>query len=220
MLSIQVGILKGNPDVDLVFANFLNRDYTDGREDAWFNLKARAVSRLETMARGRAHVISRGMPESLLIANFIATDTVVVRRALLDRVGSFATGLRNSEDLELWWRLALAGARFAFVDDMLLSRHWLGSCLSRQSVESCQSRIMALDSCRREAISRGRSDLLSQLDTACQRAWRNLMRQYALLGDRREALRAFRESTRYGICRSSLLILAKAMVGAKRSSVE
>ncbi len=212
-LSTQIGILESNEHIDVVFGNFLNRDLSTGREDRWFDLKAHALRGLQTEHRGSVSFITGGMPELLMTANFIATDAVVLRKRLLDSVGCFNESLRNSEDLELWWRMSLFGARFAYVTEDLLIRNWLPSGLARQSVAACENEIKGLDCCSRAALARGRTDLLPYLNGAYRRRWRNLMRQQARSGDKRATLRAFRGSMRYGISRSSLIILARTMMG-------
>lgn len=42
----------------------------------------------------------------IIEVNFLPTSSVVVRRAVLDQVGGFATDIRYGEDLELWARIA------------------------------------------------------------------------------------------------------------------
>jgi glycosyltransferase involved in cell wall biosynthesis len=56
--------------------------------------------------------------ERLLRRNFIHTQSVLVRRAVLEKVGLFDEELRHSEDLELWSRV-LARYPAMFVDEVL-----------------------------------------------------------------------------------------------------
>jgi hypothetical protein len=45
--------------------------------------------------------------------------TAVWRRSLTDRVGPFAESLSSIDDRDLWIRAALAGAHFAYVEELL-----------------------------------------------------------------------------------------------------
>ena len=57
----------------------------------------------------------------LLRQNCISTSATVVRRSLLEQVGSFDENpsFVTAEDYELWMRIARAGARIEFIDDVL-----------------------------------------------------------------------------------------------------
>ena len=44
--------------------------------------------------------------EWLVVRNYLSTSSVVVRRALLERVGPFDTGMQGPEDRDLWLRVA------------------------------------------------------------------------------------------------------------------
>jgi glycosyltransferase involved in cell wall biosynthesis len=71
----------------------------------------------------------------LLAHSFLATPTVVVRRAALERVGGFDAALPLGEDQDLWIRLALIGA-VAFIDQPLVRVHQQSGGLSGRHPES------------------------------------------------------------------------------------
>jgi len=97
--------------------------------------------------------------------NCLTTSAVVVRKAWLDRIGAFIEdpaelirdlrrgrilkegGLAHvgSEDYDLWLRLAQAGARFAFVDEMLGEYHLHTQNSSRAPMSLIDSQLAVLE---------------------------------------------------------------------------
>lgn len=69
--------------------------------------------------------------KALLLRNFIATPSVVVRRSAIQRVGTFDRRLPVAEDQDLWIRLALDGP-VLYVDEPLLVVHDRSTSLSRE----------------------------------------------------------------------------------------
>lgn len=54
-------------------------------------------------------------PASLLARNYIASNVVVMKRCIAEKVGDFETNLKAAEDLEYWLRLAAAGFKFVYI---------------------------------------------------------------------------------------------------------
>ena len=50
-------------------------------------------------------------------------SAVLVRRGVLERVGAFPVGIRHGEDIDCWTRLALEGAQFYCVPEILATYH-------------------------------------------------------------------------------------------------
>jgi glycosyltransferase involved in cell wall biosynthesis len=69
--------------------------------------------------------------EALLLDNFIVVSSVMVRKSVLDGVGSFDATLGQVEDWDLWLKLAAAGVRFAPVPDAVTMYQWRPGSLSR-----------------------------------------------------------------------------------------
>lgn len=215
-LSSQIAILESNPSIDMIFGNFSNRNVLTGQDGSWFELKAHGLAHLRTVRLcDNALLITGGMPESLLVANFIATDSVVVRRGAMAKAGYFREELRNAEDFELWWRMSLGDGKFAYIEDVVLIRNWLPSGLSRQSVAACKSELLRLDRCIEAALRCNRRDLTRGLDAHYRRGWRALMQQYALEGDWSSALGALGSSLRYGISPHTVWQLIVIMTRSK-----
>jgi glycosyltransferase involved in cell wall biosynthesis len=106
-LSVQVRFLDERPDIALVYSDALQFSELTG------------VSRRFMDASPQ-----RAEPGFLSLLAFecaIGTSTVVVRRDALLAVGSFDADIGNySEDFDLYLRLAHAGYRFAWTDELLV----------------------------------------------------------------------------------------------------
>jgi glycosyltransferase involved in cell wall biosynthesis len=83
---------------------------------------------------GHPPVVGPDAWKSLLVSNFIATPTVVARRAQLISLGCFDSRLKIGEDQDMWIRLALAG-HVGFVPDSLVRVYGRQSSLSSWDLE-------------------------------------------------------------------------------------
>jgi glycosyltransferase involved in cell wall biosynthesis/peptidoglycan/xylan/chitin deacetylase (PgdA/CDA1 family)/SAM-dependent methyltransferase len=63
----------------------------------------------------------------------ILIHTCVVRKALVEAVGKFDTGLRTAEDWDLWQRISRTGARFGRVEEVLAFYRMRPNSLSRDT---------------------------------------------------------------------------------------
>ena len=63
--------------------------------------------------------IYRTVMPGLLIGNFIPMDTAMIKKEWLVKVGGFDEQLSTNEDWDMWLRLAYAGAKFSFIDEVL-----------------------------------------------------------------------------------------------------
>jgi glycosyltransferase involved in cell wall biosynthesis len=77
---------------------------------------------LGDLYQGRLPATGGQVWRTLLLYNFIATPSVVVRRTALATAGGFSTALRVAEDQDMWLRLASLG-HFGYVPDILLRVH-------------------------------------------------------------------------------------------------
>ncbi len=199
-LSIQVRAMQAFPQVAILFSDFLNFDQVNDMQRTGFQQELNGIEHLTiSELEDDLNLIEDGMPESLALGNFIATDTVMIKREILDELGGFDVRLRNSEDFELWWRLGLAGVKFAFLDEVLLNRYKPAGTLSNASVDSGQNTLQALDLCCQATVSAGRDELVSYLEKRYRNAWQNLISSYAREGDRSGMNHAFRQSLKYGL---------------------
>jgi len=132
LLAKQAAVLETRSEVDLVYA------------------KARAMD-----AEGRPLARTLGAPErwrgrtleSLLYGDFGCAIATLVRRRCYEGVGGYDPDLRTNEDWDLWIRLARAGCRFHFLDEVLAEFrcHPGRSTTSALSADVLESRLRPLD---------------------------------------------------------------------------
>lgn len=212
-LTIQMGALQAHPDVDLVFSNFENVNLVQKRRTNNFSNFQKAFQKMTTSSLNLGlFEIKHGFLESLAAGNFIATDTVVVKRSVVQRFGSFNESLRNSEDFELWWRLGLNGVRMAFHDQVLMTRYKPPGSLTSLTYESALSSLKALDLCAQEAISANRADLVDCLKHSFRNAWQNMISACAMENDKKGMMAAFKQSLKYGFRPGSLRLLVEGLL--------
>ena len=211
-LSTQLAAMEENPDIDLLFSNFENINLNKQSHEIAFEEYSSVLSKLEVEARQSGiKVIQKHLLENLALCNFIATDTVMMKREIIDRYGGFNENLRNSEDFELWWRLALAGVRFAYTDEVLMTRYKPPDSLSSPGLLTAQNTIKALDLCVSHAISAGRADLVPHLNAKYRNAWQHMIIAHGRSGEKTKAVDAFLRSIKYGFRPGSLYLVLKAI---------
>jgi len=217
-LSRQVDILGKYPFIDFLFGNYANFNLASGINGTGFTQNKKGMDNLKSrLLEKDIFQVIEGMPESLFISNFIATDTVMVKRQTLINVGKLNENLRNSEDLEYWWRMGLKGIKFAYLDEILINRNKPPDSLSSPSLANYQNCLSALDSCRAEALKNGRIDLVKRLKDSYRSAWLGLLRQYNIQGERRKAIGSFVKSCKYGMNWVSCFLITEAIFGYKNT---
>ncbi|MEW5991779.1 MAG: glycosyltransferase [Chloroflexota bacterium] len=109
-LAEQVAVLEARPGVDVVY----------GRAEFVIRAGDQPVRELLDPAAGLAwrfpETSGDEMLELLLVHNRFVVEAPLVRRSILDKAGIFDERLDRMEDWDLWIRIALAGARFAFIE--------------------------------------------------------------------------------------------------------
>jgi len=105
-LAEQHSFLLRHADIPLVFTNF--RNFSDENPQQEDFLRTHLLFQQMTKEHlGRAHYRIRRTDafETLLGDNFIGTSGVVFRAALASAIGLFDESLKNSDDLDWWFRL-------------------------------------------------------------------------------------------------------------------
>lgn len=64
--------------------------------------------------------------KNLISGNPFCHPSVMIRKSILDKVGSYKEEFRHTEDYELWFRIAKSGARMANLEDFLFKRRYTG----------------------------------------------------------------------------------------------
>jgi len=211
-LSVQVGFLDQYPDLDFVFSNFYNVNLELNKSSVAFTEISASLEKLMTETVDDILLINDNFLESIAHENYIATDSVMMRKSVLEKFGGFNETLRNGEDFELWWRLGLAGVRMGYTETVLLNRYKAVDNLSGQSIESSNSAIKALDICAENANLSKREDLISHLRKPYRNAWQNLIMLYGREGRKKEMIKAFRESSKHGLRPGAVKLLVKGIL--------
>ena len=164
-LELQLSIIAGNPEIDMIFGNYLNTDYLSQKENLGFQQNKRGISKLNKVKIGKeSYIIHGGFLEAITTENFIAFDSVLMRKSIYQTLGKFNEHLRNGMDFEYWWKFGLFGGKAAFTEEAVLNRIKYAGSLSSSSLETYNNYLDALDSCCLQAIKAGRKDLIMQLN--------------------------------------------------------
>jgi glycosyltransferase involved in cell wall biosynthesis len=108
-LSRQMPLFQGRPEVGVVYSDY-----------------ERVNSEGHPLPKGPTHMHRGWISGPLLIENFVASTTTVVRRECFERHGGFDPGLRHGEDYEFWLRLSVH-YQFDFIAEPTLRyRIWGG----------------------------------------------------------------------------------------------
>ena len=120
-LSRSVDVCRRLPAVDLLFTDFRVIDPGGAvLEESHLSHYSRFRAFLQETEVPGCHLLSGlDLQRELARANFVGTSSVMVRRQALLEAGGFDETLLKSEDIDLWYRLACAGATFAFLDTPL-----------------------------------------------------------------------------------------------------
>jgi GT2 family glycosyltransferase len=215
-LRFQVEVLQRHPSIDVLFGDYRNINHVEHLDKQGFEQAAKGLARVQVRAlEADVWEITLGLPEALLVANFIGTCSIVVlRRNLVERVGNFNARL-SVEDIELWWRASLKGATFAYTTRCLIERHKDEGSISARPVGYAPQYLEALDCFEKSAIDALRTELLWPINLARHQVWCGLTRHHALRGERGHALRAFRQSLRYKCSPRALGYVVAGLLGLK-----
>lgn len=199
-LSLQVQVLNYYPNIDLLFTDFDNINLSNDKVTTGFYQNKKALRSLKTKRMSEdLFLIQKGIPGSLAVENFIATDTIMLRKDLFKYHNLFLEELRNSEDFELWWRLGLEQVTFAYINKVLMIRYKLLNNLSGSSISTFQSSLAALDNCKEKSLQLGRDDLIPKLNKKYRNTWQNILNYYADKKNFKMMNQAFMEALKYGL---------------------
>jgi len=119
-LAAAEQVFDTHPEVDFLFTNFqkcneadvvIVPDFLAGYRGFRKYLQPGGETNLSLLSGPDAY-------RSLLRSNFIGTSSVVCRPGVIASVGNFDETMPNSEDIDLWRRIARRGYTFAFLDEV------------------------------------------------------------------------------------------------------
>lgn len=212
-LMNQMSFIYSQPSLEFIFGNFRNVNLLSDKTTIAFDDVQGALSKLLTSDEGNYNfLVHDKFLECIASENVIATDTVLMKRELIDTLGGFDEQLRNGEDFELWWRMGLAGKKLGYTTLLLLNRYKPSDSLSSQSISSLKSAIKTLDICSQNARIADRQDLEAHLEKPYRNAWQNMITACAMENDKKGMMNAFRQSLKYGFRPGSLRLLVEGLL--------
>jgi glycosyltransferase involved in cell wall biosynthesis len=213
-LRTQVGILQTHPGIDILFADWWNINHArETQELGFFQNKVVLQSLQLTRIEDALFQVEAGMAEALLRESLIHFQTVMWRAAILDKTGGIDPALDSAEDFEFFWRAALFGASYAFLDRPLAERHKYESGITSNKVFSWMEMLQALDRCWQLAGKTGRRDLFKPIRKFKKRAFRNLLWEHGSRGERVQVLRIYRSSLGTGFSLRTSATACAALLG-------
>ena len=191
---------------DLWLPDFLKEQLALIREDGGFDLVYADAVNLDGAKRSRITNMevnpSRGSvtAESLIAGDCnVITSSVVARRGLVLEVGLFDESFPNSQDFDLWLRLAKHGARIKYQKKVLVRRRVYEGSLASNPINSFAGEISVLEKTRqRNDLTQGeRAAILRTLELRRATVEVHKGKQRLSAGEFKAALTAFRTANDY-----------------------
>lgn len=213
-LQSQGRAMENHPGVEMLFGNYENLNLSSGKRGAGFHqnqagLKQLKVARSQT---DRLNLIQEGFLKGIARENFIAFDTVLIRKNTIEKLGNFNEHLRNGMDFEYWWRLGLAGCSVAYMDEVILTRVKYPDSLSGQSLVSLQNFLKVLQGCEVYAEKLGQPQSKAYLKPRYRNTWQNLITAYAEQRDLRNMTKSFLTTFKYGFSLGSFRLFLQGIL--------
>jgi glycosyltransferase involved in cell wall biosynthesis len=192
-LTATADALDQHPEAGFAFGEFEHID-AEGRLLEGFVVRdklAECPLARTPLKEGWSFIAQAELARGFLYRNFISPSGVMVRRSVLDAVGTFDESLRYSEDLDLWFRL-LHHCGALYCERVGHSyRRASGSLTYRPSVLKERDRITAL---RRERARRATAAERRQLDRLLAESQATMGWEYRRSRERLHAAAAFAQA--------------------------
>jgi glycosyltransferase involved in cell wall biosynthesis len=136
----------------------------------------------------------------LSAAQSLITSGVVVRRELVLDVGMFDEALRNSQDFDLWLRLALSGTRMAYQRQVLLRYRSRDNSLSGDEVNVHLRELRVLEKVERsyDLLPSKRAEVVAVIERRRALLEFELGKLYLALGEFTRACESFGKANQLG----------------------
>lgn len=108
-LSTQIEALKATPDAAFCCTNFSKIDECGKITTAAFwetNKNFQNLDKSKQDTFGNYYYYPNELTNNLLIHNFVATSSVLIRKDVLDKIGGFDESLANADDYDMWLRIS------------------------------------------------------------------------------------------------------------------
>ena len=157
-IEIQYEYMRCHPEVGLVYANC-----------STFNKQGIVTEAYD----GKHRIVYQGdIFDKLIVKNFIASITIMVRKECLDKVGLFPEDFMISEDWHLWLRIA-KNYPIGYIDQPLAMYRWQKKSLTWDYAKSYPYRLRVLDE-----IKELFSDYFKTRKSLIRRAYSDLFMRY------------------------------------------
>jgi glycosyltransferase involved in cell wall biosynthesis len=195
-LHDQVGIFLRYPNVELLFSDYENIDILGKNQGYGFSQFKEGLSELgvDDLEPG-LFLVSSGLPEAILRANFIGTASIFIfRSSIVHRIGNFNPLLSGPEDFEFLWRAMMHNVQFAYTSKVLVTRYKGADSITSGKIIFKHRFLDALELCKTMAVDTGRGFLVKNIRDTQGIIWRSLISDYAITGERKKACVAFYKS--------------------------
>jgi len=148
-LQEQLRLIQSDGGYDLVYADAIN--ITENRSSRITNMQLNPSDgpvTAQSLIAGKCNII---------------TSSVVARRAVIEAVGFFDEGFPNSQDYDLWLRLAKHGARMTYQKRVLVERRIYDGSLASDPIKSFTGEIRVLEkTARRSDLTKAEREALNR----------------------------------------------------------
>jgi hypothetical protein len=179
-LNEQLNLIQSDGGYDLVYADAVNfGDQASGGRTSMEANPSNGEVTFQKLLCGECNVI---------------TSTVVARKELIMRVGLFDVNFPNSQDFDLWLRLAKdAKARITYQRRVLVRRRLYQGSLASDSVKSFEGELRVLEKVSRRADLTSRERDALERTVVARRTSAEVIRgkRFLLTGDFADATRSF-----------------------------
>jgi glycosyltransferase involved in cell wall biosynthesis len=215
-IANQVAFFDRHPTIEILFGNYININHSHSTLDDGFKQTKQALSLLKvTPIEPDWFIIEDGISSAILIANFFATPTVMIRKSVFPKIGNFEIRLSGPEDFEFWWRASTLGIRFAYTTRMLIERHKDDQSITSDLTAFTPRYLKALEFCENTARASASIKLIPAIRRAKHRVICGLALEYTRSGHHKAACLALLKSLRFGFSVGVLRCLGAIAIGPR-----
>ena len=146
-LAEGVRVLDACPEAALLISDFGRIDEDGTILDETFLSSYTEFQRViaaQGVRDGYAYIPPRALYETLCKENFVGTSSVILRRGIIDKIGGFDEQLSNSDDRDMWFRIARSFGAAYIPRPLHHYRVRAGSVTARGVIPNTKSRIVVL----------------------------------------------------------------------------
>ncbi len=219
-LKTQVEIMEKYPEIEILFGDFWNINHLKGtKKRAFIQYQTPMALMGVRHLKEDLYLVEGGIDRAILVDNFIHLQTVLFRARIKKKISGFNDTLSGSEDFEFFWRAAVLGVNFAYIDRILVERHIDESSVTSRSIESSLQMLKAFEICRQTCKIVDRIDLLSHIRAAEDQKWRLSIRKHAENSQRGRVWQVYWKSLKYGFSLRTFAFFVIGLGGSQAMSL-